>query len=161
MCTLHLIFLLWISLVSTLRIRTERHFLQLTWRKWFSTKLVKSTFILSPVYSRRSRFTNPNRNISFTWLYPIYMKSFACFSALLLSVLRQGLVMLKLMNSVLLPLICSPICLAVFWVFCRSPSACFKVFDNRVICEVSILSLIHIWRCRRYSLCRSRWSPYH
>ena len=24
-----------------------------------------------------------------------------------------------------------------------------------------LLSLIHIWRCRRYSLCRSRWSPYH
>ena len=24
-----------------------------------------------------------------------------------------------------------------------------------------MLSLIHIWRCRRYSLCRSRWSPYH
>ena len=24
-----------------------------------------------------------------------------------------------------------------------------------------VLSLIHIWRCRRYSLCRSRWSPYH
>ena len=23
------------------------------------------------------------------------------------------------------------------------------------------LSLIHICRCRRYSLCRSRWSPYH
>ena len=23
------------------------------------------------------------------------------------------------------------------------------------------LSLIHIWRCRRYSLCRSRWAPYH
>ena len=23
------------------------------------------------------------------------------------------------------------------------------------------LSLIHIRRCRRYSLCRSRWSPYH
>ena len=32
-------------------------------------------------------------------------------------------------------------------------------------CSVSTqdlgLSLIHIWRCRRYSLCRSRWSPYH
>ena len=27
--------------------------------------------------------------------------------------------------------------------------------------DVIILSLIHIWRCRRYSLCRSRWSPYH
>ena len=26
---------------------------------------------------------------------------------------------------------------------------------------VQALSLIHIWRCRRYSLCRSRWSPYH
>ena len=26
---------------------------------------------------------------------------------------------------------------------------------------VSNLSLIHIWRCRRSTLCRSRWSPYH
>ena len=26
---------------------------------------------------------------------------------------------------------------------------------------IRYLSLIHIWRCRRYSLCRSRWSPYH
>ena len=26
---------------------------------------------------------------------------------------------------------------------------------------VWILSLIHIWRCRRSTLCRSRWSPYH
>ena len=25
----------------------------------------------------------------------------------------------------------------------------------------SSLSLIHIWRCRRSTLCRSRWSPYH
>ena len=25
----------------------------------------------------------------------------------------------------------------------------------------SQLSLIHIWRCRRSTLCRSRWSPYH
>ena len=24
-----------------------------------------------------------------------------------------------------------------------------------------MLSLIHIWRCRRYAVCRSRWSPYH
>ena len=27
--------------------------------------------------------------------------------------------------------------------------------------EVSSLSLIHIWRCRRLLTCRSRWSPYH
>ena len=25
----------------------------------------------------------------------------------------------------------------------------------------SDLSLIHICRCRRYAVCRSRWSPYH
>ena len=27
--------------------------------------------------------------------------------------------------------------------------------------ELQGLSLIHIWRCRRSTLCRSRWSPYH
>ena len=27
--------------------------------------------------------------------------------------------------------------------------------------RVWLLSLIHIWRCRRSTLCRSRWSPYH
>ena len=27
--------------------------------------------------------------------------------------------------------------------------------------SVGSLSLIHIWRCRRSTLCRSRWSPYH
>ena len=29
------------------------------------------------------------------------------------------------------------------------------------ICRCIPLSLIHIWRCRRSTLCRSRWSPYH
>ena len=27
--------------------------------------------------------------------------------------------------------------------------------------SASLLSLIHIWRCRRIERCRSRWSPYH
>eukprot|EP00826_Nyctotherus_ovalis_P062165 TRINITY_DN8942_c0_g1_i2.p4 TRINITY_DN8942_c0_g1~~TRINITY_DN8942_c0_g1_i2.p4 ORF type:complete len:129 (+),score=29.60 TRINITY_DN8942_c0_g1_i2:471-857(+) len=27
--------------------------------------------------------------------------------------------------------------------------------------ESTKLSLIHICRCRRYAVCRSRWSPYH
>ena len=27
--------------------------------------------------------------------------------------------------------------------------------------KIQDLSLIHIWRCRRTTLCRSRWSPYH
>ena len=30
-----------------------------------------------------------------------------------------------------------------------------------VVVEAPLLSLIHIWRCRRSTLCRSRWSPYH
>ena len=29
------------------------------------------------------------------------------------------------------------------------------------VSQVSHLSLIHIWRCRRLLTCRSRWSPYH
>ena len=33
--------------------------------------------------------------------------------------------------------------------------------EKRPIKANQLLSLIHIWRCRRYSLCRSRWSPYH
>eukprot|EP00826_Nyctotherus_ovalis_P029388 TRINITY_DN23214_c0_g2_i1.p2 TRINITY_DN23214_c0_g2~~TRINITY_DN23214_c0_g2_i1.p2 ORF type:complete len:177 (-),score=63.60 TRINITY_DN23214_c0_g2_i1:10-540(-) len=32
---------------------------------------------------------------------------------------------------------------------------------NRLRDEVMSLSLIHICRCRRYAVCRSRWSPYH
>ena len=27
--------------------------------------------------------------------------------------------------------------------------------------QLCVLSLIHIWRCRRSYACRSRWSPYH
>ena len=38
--------------------------------------------------------------------------------------------------------------------------------DDVITCNnfwraVKGLSLIHIWRCRRSTLCRSRWSPYH
>ena len=36
-----------------------------------------------------------------------------------------------------------------------------KVADEAGVPLVVDLSLIHICRCRRYSLCRSRWSPYH
>ena len=31
----------------------------------------------------------------------------------------------------------------------------------RFVIYFAFLSLIHIWRCRRSTLCRSRWSPYH
>ena len=40
-------------------------------------------------------------------------------------------------------------------------SALFCWRKNTNLYAVKKLSLIHIWRCRRYSLCRSRWSPYH
>ena len=32
---------------------------------------------------------------------------------------------------------------------------------TRLFLPIHGLSLIHIWRCRRYAVCRSRWSPYH
>ena len=32
-------------------------------------------------------------------------------------------------------------------------------YDRKITTQ--FLSLIHIWRCRRSTLCRSRWSPYH
>ena len=34
-------------------------------------------------------------------------------------------------------------------------------FSLNSYCQSLGLSLIHIWRCRRSTLCRSRWSPYH
>eukprot|EP00826_Nyctotherus_ovalis_P051010 TRINITY_DN6333_c0_g1_i6.p1 TRINITY_DN6333_c0_g1~~TRINITY_DN6333_c0_g1_i6.p1 ORF type:complete len:145 (-),score=9.68 TRINITY_DN6333_c0_g1_i6:22-456(-) len=36
------------------------------------------------------------------------------------------------------------------------------VFNPHLVKFLSLdLSLIHICRCRRYAVCRSRWSPYH
>eukprot|EP00826_Nyctotherus_ovalis_P006440 TRINITY_DN11528_c0_g3_i3.p1 TRINITY_DN11528_c0_g3~~TRINITY_DN11528_c0_g3_i3.p1 ORF type:complete len:136 (-),score=10.65 TRINITY_DN11528_c0_g3_i3:12-419(-) len=35
-----------------------------------------------------------------------------------------------------------------------------EIFDSGVY-MIQYLSLIHICRCRRYAVCRSRWSPYH
>ena len=43
------------------------------------------------------------------------------------------------------------------WVVVDYSTAAVPACDHRLI----DLSLIHIWRCRRSTLCRSRWSPYH
>eukprot|EP00826_Nyctotherus_ovalis_P059925 TRINITY_DN8377_c0_g1_i2.p1 TRINITY_DN8377_c0_g1~~TRINITY_DN8377_c0_g1_i2.p1 ORF type:complete len:198 (-),score=25.26 TRINITY_DN8377_c0_g1_i2:20-613(-) len=46
----------------------------------------------------------------------------------------------------------------------HSPSLSRAAINKLVkegIGSVSGLSLIHICRCRRYAVCRSRWSPYH
>ena len=37
----------------------------------------------------------------------------------------------------------------------------FLKYHLKKIGIIEVLSLIHIWRCRRSTLCRSRWSPYH
>ena len=41
--------------------------------------------------------------------------------------------------------------------YCRYFFSSTSLFFRIILC----LSLIHIWRCRRSTLCRSRWSPYH
>ena len=42
----------------------------------------------------------------------------------------------------------------------RQWAICSSIFVV-VVAAACVLSLIHIWRCRRDVLCRSRWSPYH
>ena len=42
---------------------------------------------------------------------------------------------------------------------CRSNLSVYLFVDLSLLAQK--LSLIHIWRCRRSTLCRSRWSPYH
>ena len=48
------------------------------------------------------------------------------------------------------------------WPWAKGLHSCsenwFQVRRHRSVVQ---LSLIHIWRCRRSTLCRSRWSPYH
>ena len=41
------------------------------------------------------------------------------------------------------------------------PWTCCGHSSHSAVCTVHLLSLIHIWRCRRLLRCRSRWSPYH
>ena len=44
------------------------------------------------------------------------------------------------------------------WVHVLLSRGAWKGLDINIFL---FLSLIHIWRCRRSTLCRSRWSPYH
>ena len=55
------------------------------------------------------------------------------------------------------------------WKYAGKPRS-GPIFSKRQSCRLQYrqrlrqaqrLSLIHIWRCRRSTLCRSRWSPYH
>ena len=41
------------------------------------------------------------------------------------------------------------------------PIMCWWDVNQSINQSINQLSLIHIWRCRRSTLCRSRWSPYH
>ena len=51
----------------------------------------------------------------------------------------------------------------ILWVFLHHFLPCFSHTNTWASIDYSFyrLSLIHIWRCRRSTLCRSRWSPYH
>ena len=58
------------------------------------------------------------------------------------------------------------ICHILYSKYYTKTQSCFFHFSFHVtllfsLINALVLSLIHIWRCRRYSLCRSRWSPYH
>ena len=45
---------------------------------------------------------------------------------------------------------------------CKLPATYCSSNQLKHVCPpAQNLSLIHIWRCRRSTLCRSRWSPYH
>ena len=49
----------------------------------------------------------------------------------------------------------------IIWLYSWGSSVHF-FWSKFVSCPCEkVLSLIHIWRCRRSTLCRSRWSPYH
>ena len=52
---------------------------------------------------------------------------------------------------------CRP-CLRFHWIRLE---VLLERLTSRADRENQCLSLIHIWRCRRCALCRSRWSPYH
>eukprot|EP00826_Nyctotherus_ovalis_P058493 TRINITY_DN8042_c0_g1_i2.p2 TRINITY_DN8042_c0_g1~~TRINITY_DN8042_c0_g1_i2.p2 ORF type:complete len:241 (-),score=60.92 TRINITY_DN8042_c0_g1_i2:11-733(-) len=43
----------------------------------------------------------------------------------------------------------------------RSKQELCQTLESKIRDEDKMLSLIHICRCRRYAVCRSRWSPYH
>ena len=53
-------------------------------------------------------------------------------------------------------------CIITHWILRRNNTEAFWTYHTREeIHSALLLSLIHIWRCRRYAVCRSRWSPYH
>ena len=63
-------------------------------------------------------------------------------------------------NPIMCISICSLICPLCLDVLLQTLHLCPP--SVKVICwSIYKLSLIHIWRCRRYAVCRSRWSPYH
>ena len=51
--------------------------------------------------------------------------------------------------------------LEISWNVIGPPGKLRNVCGKAGIHAVLVLSLIHIWRCRRIERCRSRWSPYH
>ena len=144
--------------------------------KWRNSKWRNSVYVLTEVCHQRSKWLGPKSQSNF------FLQFFAVFLTpevsqrkvsdsqlpcieeknLNLNVTDEEVYFLdhKLLefrdffhNYVLIPIKSS---LNVLW---HSPKRTLLLIQ--ILNCTLYLSLIHIWRCRRYSLCRSRWSPYH
>ena len=106
--------------------------------------------------SFQPRFYRGHLSICWKSKYKIIIWLSNCLVMNCMSIIHDGvattstfLIVMAFMNSVDVSF---QICCLRKWFSTRFTFVIFMVF---------MLSLIHIWRCRRYSLCRSRWSPYH
>ena len=78
-----------------------------------------------------------------------------------------------MLSAVYAVIMCLSVCVSVTLRYCIKTAKCRitqiiphdspwnLVFWHQSSRQNLNLSLIHIWRCRRSTLCRSRWSPYH
>ena len=99
------------------------------------------------LYTFAFRYTQKKWKLNILWLKKqlTFIMVKQCAKKVVSSSLRLVDFAIRLVNSVL-----------------NLPDVQVKYFEEFTLqknCE--ILSLIHIWRCRRSTLCRSRWSPYH
>ena len=102
---------------------------------------------------------------TFRWQYCKYHRAWHCRSWIRSQrhkILSDSLILLVVNGRKVCFEAVSPI-----WALFVCLFVCFVWQFDTVSCErkerfvLKQLSLIHIWRCRRSTLCRSRWSPYH
>ena len=115
------------------KIKTIGHWERQTWRsRWFNILRCNIVTITCSVYAYSF---SQNQN----WLFRSQNCSFVEYMAFRICVMLQK------------------------WSLCFQPFFVpkFMFYLDGDPANMSLLSLIHIWRCRRIERCRSRWSPYH